>query len=207
MARRLIATRVLVALVFAPGSAAFAQSEHAAPHCAPVEGAGMTNLAVINQATTLGTQTGDLAGAVSVVILSVTPGANGTTVFKVQHHFVTEAGYSITAAPPTRRLLRWHRACSQSFHTRCASPAEPDRLPARAARLMSSARSSCRIFRTWPAAKQCSATVGNSATRHQSESEVASRTAPVARLRPNSHGNREGVCAPRTARQTSSVPA
>ena len=99
MARRLIATRVLVALVFAPGSAAFAQSEHAAPHCAPVEGAGMTNLAVINQATTLGTQTGDLAGAVSVVILSVTPGANGTTVFKVQHHFVTEAGYSITAAP------------------------------------------------------------------------------------------------------------
>src|SRR5207247_10537354 len=99
MARRLIATRVLVALVFAPGSAAFAQSEHAAPHCAPVEGAGMTNLAVINQATTLGTQTGDLAGAVSVDILSVTPGANGATVFKVQHHFVTEAGYSITAAP------------------------------------------------------------------------------------------------------------
>ena len=59
----------------------------------------MTNLAVINQATTLGAQTGDLAGAVSAVILSVTPGANGTTVFKVQHHFVTETGYTITAAP------------------------------------------------------------------------------------------------------------
>ncbi len=59
----------------------------------------MTNLAVINQATTLGTQTGDLAGAVSAGILSVTPGANGTTVFKVQHHFVTETGYTITAAP------------------------------------------------------------------------------------------------------------
>ena len=97
--RRLIPTPVIAALVFAPASAAFAQSEHAAPHCAPVEGAGMTNLAVINQATTLGTQTGDLAGAVSAVILSVTPGANGTTVFKVQHHFVTETGNTITAAP------------------------------------------------------------------------------------------------------------
>jgi len=64
----------------------------------------MTNLAVINQATTLGTQTGDLAGAVSAVILSVTPGANGTTVFKVQHHFVTEAGYTITAALRPRLL-------------------------------------------------------------------------------------------------------
>ena len=47
--RRLIPTPVIAALVFAPASAAFAQSEHAAPHCAPVEGAGMTNLAVIKR--------------------------------------------------------------------------------------------------------------------------------------------------------------
>ena len=44
-------------------------------------------------------------------------------------------------------------------------------------------------------ARQSSATLGNSATRHLGESESARRTAPVARLRPSSrgHGNGERV--------------
>lgn len=36
--------------------------------------------------------TGDLKGAIAATVLNVAPGANGTVVFTVQHHFVTEAG-------------------------------------------------------------------------------------------------------------------
>lgn len=108
--KRSIPTLALVALLFAllafapgsvtpPASVAFAQSQDAAPHCVPVGGMLMTNFAVINEVTTLGTVTGDLRGAVSATILSVSLGANGTTVFTVQHHFVTEAGDIVTAAP------------------------------------------------------------------------------------------------------------
>ena len=45
----------------------------------------MIDLAAIGQSTTLGTETGDLRGAVAATILNVSPGANGTTVFTVQH--------------------------------------------------------------------------------------------------------------------------
>jgi hypothetical protein len=44
--------------------------------------------------TTLGTATGDLAGALGVYIFSITPGANGV-VAKVHHHWVTDAGDTI----------------------------------------------------------------------------------------------------------------
>jgi hypothetical protein len=44
--------------------------------------------------TTLGTATGDLAGALGVYIFSITPGANGV-VAKVHHHWVTAAGDTI----------------------------------------------------------------------------------------------------------------
>lgn len=108
--KRSVATLALVALVFAllafaprsvttPASVAFAQSEQAAPHCVPVGGTFMTDLAVIGQSTTLGTTTGDLRGAVAATIVNVSPGANGTTVFTVQHHLVTEAGDTIASAP------------------------------------------------------------------------------------------------------------
>lgn len=79
--------------------AVFAQSDHAAPHCVPVGGMIMTNLMTANPPATLGTATGDLRGAVSATILNVSGGANGTTIFSVQHHFVTESGDTITLAP------------------------------------------------------------------------------------------------------------
>src|SRR2546423_5468237 len=62
------------------------------PHCVQVGGAILTNLGVVDGNTTLGTATGDLKGAVSASILSVAPGKEGTTVFAVQHHLVTESG-------------------------------------------------------------------------------------------------------------------
>jgi hypothetical protein len=53
----------------------------------------MTNFVGPN--TTLGPATGDLQGAVSADLLGVTPGADGTVVFSVQHHWTTDAGDTI----------------------------------------------------------------------------------------------------------------
>lgn len=64
-------------------------------HCQPVGGTVMTNLGVVDQSTTLGIVDGDLKGAVAATILNVVPGPGGTTVFTVQHHFVTQAGDTI----------------------------------------------------------------------------------------------------------------
>jgi hypothetical protein len=66
-----------------------------ADHCQPISGTVMTNLGVVNSSTTLGVVDGDLKGAVSATILSVTQGPNGTTIFMVQHHFVTQSGDTI----------------------------------------------------------------------------------------------------------------
>jgi hypothetical protein len=108
--RRVVVTLALFALVFVvlaiaprgvtpPASVVLAAPEQAAPHCVPVGGTVTTNLIVADPPTTLGTVTGDLRGAVSATILSVFGGANGTTVFTVQHHFVTEAGDTLIWAP------------------------------------------------------------------------------------------------------------
>lgn len=89
---------VLAVLAFARGRftpsprVVLAQSEQAAPHCVLVGGTVMTDLAAIGEFTTLGTATGDLKGAVAATILSVSPGPEKTTLFSVQHHWVTEAG-------------------------------------------------------------------------------------------------------------------
>ena len=48
--------------------------------------------------STLGTATGDLRGGLGVVILGITNGQNGSTVFHVQHHWVTETGDTIFLA-------------------------------------------------------------------------------------------------------------
>jgi hypothetical protein len=48
--------------------------------------------------STLGTATGDLRGGLGVVILGISPGQNGSTVFHVQHHWVTETGDTIFLA-------------------------------------------------------------------------------------------------------------
>ena len=51
--------------------------------------------------TTLGTATGDLAGALGVYIFSVGPGPNNSTQAKVHHHWVTTAGDTIFLADAT----------------------------------------------------------------------------------------------------------
>ena len=57
----------------------------------------MTNFGAIDQFTTMGTATGDLRGAVSGTLLGAPqPGADGTLVFRVQHHWVTESGDTLT---------------------------------------------------------------------------------------------------------------
>jgi|SRR6516165_12025510 len=61
--------------------------------CTPVGGMLMTNFGGIDQASTMGTATGDLAGAVAGTVLGTPgPGVGGTVVFHVQHHWVTQSG-------------------------------------------------------------------------------------------------------------------
>ena len=56
----------------------------------------MTDLAVVDQSTTLGSATGDLKGAVTAAILNVSQNPDGTVSFTVQHHLVTDAGNTIS---------------------------------------------------------------------------------------------------------------
>jgi hypothetical protein len=67
------------------------------PNCSEVGGAILTNVGgfgqVDNHLTTLGVATGDLKGAIGVEI----QGINSTsTVFTVQHHWVTDTGETLT---------------------------------------------------------------------------------------------------------------
>jgi hypothetical protein len=61
--------------------------------CEPVGGGILTNF--LDSSETLGTATGDLAGGLGVVVLGVSSGANGTTVYHVHHHWVTVSGDTI----------------------------------------------------------------------------------------------------------------
>ena len=63
--------------------------------CRQVGGSLITNFGGVDANTTLGPASGDLGGAVAASILGVAPGANGTTVFTVQHHWVTDSGHAI----------------------------------------------------------------------------------------------------------------
>ena len=74
------------------------------PHCVRVGGTVGTNFT--SQTTTLGTATGDLAGAIAATVKSIAPGQDNTTIFTVQHQWTTEGGDTIltsvaqaTAAP------------------------------------------------------------------------------------------------------------
>jgi len=60
----------------------------------------MTNLGVVDPATTLGTVTGDLRGSVAATILS-TEGTGNTLILHVQHHWVTESGDTLDFDPAT----------------------------------------------------------------------------------------------------------
>ena len=63
------------------------------PQCQPAGGGILTNF--LDSTETLGTATGDLAGGLGVIVLGVAPGANGTTVYHVHHHWVTASGDTI----------------------------------------------------------------------------------------------------------------
>lgn len=89
-------------VVFAVALAAVSRSEPSTAQptmavpsssCTPVGGMLMTNFGGIDQSTTLGTATGDLAGAVTGTVLGTPgPGSGGTVIFHVQHHWVTQSG-------------------------------------------------------------------------------------------------------------------
>jgi hypothetical protein len=107
---------LIAAAVFVPATALFSgpsPNPKAAPHsgsierhCVPVGGMLMTNFGAIDQFTTMGTATGDLRGAVSGTLLGAPqPGAGGTLVFHVQHHWVTESGDTITFDPATATTM------------------------------------------------------------------------------------------------------
>ena len=85
-----------------PAAAAHPRTEHSERHCAPVGGMILTNFGAIDQNTTMGVATGDLRGAVSGTLLGAPqPGAGGTVVFHVQHHWVTESGDTLFFDPAT----------------------------------------------------------------------------------------------------------
>src|SRR6266404_5070680 len=64
-----------------------------AKHCQDVGGGVLTNF--LDATHTEGTVTGDFRGAIGVAVLGVTSGSNGTTIYHVQHHWVTDAGDTI----------------------------------------------------------------------------------------------------------------
>lgn len=83
-------------------AAATPRSERSESRCKPVGGTILTNFGAIDQNTTMGTATGDLRGAVSGTILGAPqPGAGNTLVFRIQHHWVTESGDTLTFDPAT----------------------------------------------------------------------------------------------------------
>ena len=82
--------------------AAKAQPHHdlSGGRCIHVGGAIITNFGAVDPNTTLGPATGDLRGAVAASLLAPPqPGPNGTVLFQVQHHWVTEAGDNIYFDP------------------------------------------------------------------------------------------------------------
>lgn len=94
-----MALAFVTALLLIPGASA--QNSNETPQCQLISGTVMTNLAVVDQNTTLGVVDGDLKGAVAATILNVVPGPEGTVIFTVQHHFVTQEGDTIYTAHAT----------------------------------------------------------------------------------------------------------
>lgn len=103
----------LVVLVFAFAaisdnhltSPAHPRPEARGSHCRLVSGTIMTNFGGFDQNTTLGTASGDLSGAVTGTILGTGTGPNGTVLFHVQHHWVTETGDTLFFDPATATVV------------------------------------------------------------------------------------------------------
>jgi hypothetical protein len=69
-------------------------------NCIHVGGSIITNFGGVDANTTLGPATGDLRGAVAASLLTPPqPGPNGTVLFNIQHHWVTESGDNIYFSP------------------------------------------------------------------------------------------------------------
>src|SRR5215475_5600317 len=79
--------RMVICAVISLAICTAAQSKH----CKSAGGMLMTNLGAVDSATTMGTATGDLRGAVGATILG-TEGSGNTLILHVQHHWVTESG-------------------------------------------------------------------------------------------------------------------
>ena len=182
--RRFVVPAALAALLFAfpaliswhvqpQAGALFAQSENAAPHCLPIGGTVTTNLAVIGDSTTLGTVTGDLRGAVSATILQVSPGASGTTIFTVQHHFVTEAGDTILVKPAQATVT----PVTPTLFAVVTYPVEivggTGKFTGATGTLNNIGEVAVPIIPIWPVEQQSSGTAGRSVWRHRASPDYA----------------------------------
>jgi len=109
-AQALTRVAVMAFAVFVPAMALFSglpPAPKAAPHpadhdrhCVSVGGSIITNFGAVDQSTTLGPVTGDLAGAVAATLTQPpASGPQGTVVFHIQHHWVTTAGDNIYFDP------------------------------------------------------------------------------------------------------------
>src|SRR5277367_2919963 len=69
-------------------------------HCKSVGGSIITNFGAVDQYTTLGPATGDLGGAVAATLTQPpAAGPQGTVIFHIQHHWVTNSGDNIFLDP------------------------------------------------------------------------------------------------------------
>ena len=69
-------------------------------HCKSVGGSIITNFGAVDQYTTLGPATGDLGGAVAATLTQPpAAGPQGTVIFHIQHHWVTNSGDNIFFDP------------------------------------------------------------------------------------------------------------
>jgi hypothetical protein len=79
-----------------PAAKAQPHSDPNGRHCTHVGGSLITNFGAVDANTTLGPATGDLRGAVAATLLTQPQsGPNGTVIFNIQHHWVTESGDNI----------------------------------------------------------------------------------------------------------------
>ena len=83
-----------------PTAAAQPRSGPGERYCTHVGGSIITNFGAVDANTTLGPVTGDLRGAVAATLVTPPqPGPNGTVIFHIQHHWVTESGDNIYLDP------------------------------------------------------------------------------------------------------------
>jgi len=100
---------LLSAFVASSGSspAAKVQPGHfSGGNCVHVGGSIITNFGGVDANTTLGPASGDLRGAVAATLTTPPqPGPNGTVLFHVQHHWVTDSGDNIFFDPATATTI------------------------------------------------------------------------------------------------------